>query len=104
MARRGRSQATRKATGQRSDDEASASAGSSDAHTTPTPVVQRFYVRIENLMSQPLEVSLLNEQGSVEGLRLPPRGKSRPVESNRVGTYTRDLERQGRVRIVQDNG
>ena len=106
MARRGRSQTGRTAvrtepvTGSRT----AAVPSESSARTTAPAPVQRFYVTIENLMQQTLEVSVLNEHGSVEGLRLPPRGKSRPVEANRVGSYTRDLETQGRVRIVNVSG
>lgn len=61
---------------------------------------QQFLVVIENLTSQSLEVSVLNEGGAVEGLRLDPRGKSRPVLHSRVGHYTHDLVARGRVQLV----
>lgn len=61
---------------------------------------QQFFVRIQNLMPQPLEVSVLDEGGTVTGLRLEPRGISRPVLVDRVGKRTHDLVAAGRVRIV----
>lgn len=61
---------------------------------------QQFLVVIENVMSQALEVSVLDEGGSVTGLRLEPRGKSRPILVDRVGQRTHDLVAAGRVRIV----
>lgn len=84
-------------------------------HVTPTQVAarapvspaparpasyQQFLVVIENLTSQVLEVSVLNEGGAVEGLRLDPRGKSRPVLHSRVGHYTHELVARGRVQLV----
>jgi len=62
--------------------------------------LQQFSVVIENLMAQALEVSVLDEGGTVTGLRLEPRGKSRPVLVDRVGRRTHDLVAAGRVRIV----
>lgn len=64
---------------------------------------QQFLVRIENMRSQALDVSILDESGAVQGVRLTPRGKSHPIAHDRVGTYTRDLERQGHVRIVPES-
>jgi type II secretory pathway component PulC len=61
---------------------------------------QQFLVRIQNLMPQALEVSVLDEGGTVTGLRLEPRGISRPVLVDRVGKRTHDLVAAGRVRIV----
>jgi hypothetical protein len=61
---------------------------------------QQFLVRIQNLMPQALEVSVLDEGGTVTGLRLEPRGISRPVLVDRVGQRTHDLVAAGRVRIV----
>lgn len=79
--------------------------------TAPAPVAvsttpekpdpqQQFFVRIQNLMPQTLEVSVLDEGGTVTGLRLEPRGISRPVLVDRVGQRTHDLVAAGRVRIV----
>lgn len=82
---------------------AEAPAGPTVVQQAP-PLRQQFFVIIENLMAQALEVSVLNESGSVEGLRLSPRGKSHPIESHRVGTYTQNLVKKGHVRIVQTNG
>ena len=67
----------------------------------PSPHVppQRFLVRIENLTSNMLEVSVLDESGKVEGLSLAPRSISRPIDSRRVGARTHDLVTRGHVRL-----
>ena len=70
--------------------------------TIPQPV-QWFYVRIENLTAQVLNVSVVSDSGATEGLKLLPRGKSRPIQADRVGSYTRDLERAGRVRVIPES-
>ena len=102
MTRRQRSPVKKKATA-RKKPVAEAPAGPTVAQKAP-PLRQQFFVIIENLMAQTLEVSVLDESGSVTGLRLGPRGKSHPIKHDRVGTYTQDLVKQGRVRIVQTNG
>lgn len=87
----------------RKKPEAETTAGPTVAQQAP-PLRQQFFVIIENLMAQALEVSVLDENGSVKGLRLSPRGKSHPIEHDRVGTYTQNLVEKGHVRIVQTNG
>lgn len=68
-----------------------------------TPQRQQFQVRVENMLTQTLTVSILDESGAVQGLQLAPRGKSHPIDHGRVGTYTRDLESRGHVRIVPES-
>ncbi len=67
------------------------------------PSRQRFMVRVENMRAQTLVVSILDESGAVQGVTLTPRGKSHPIEHDRIGTYTLGLERQGHVRIVPES-
>lgn len=102
MTRRQRSPVNKKATA-RKKPVAETTAGPTVVQKAP-PLRQQFFVIIENLMAQALEVSVLNESGSVTGLRLGPRGKSHPIAPDRVGTYTQNLVEKGHVRIVQTNG
>lgn len=74
---------------------------STAAPAAPKPdLQQQFFVVIQNVMAQVLEVSVLDEGGTVTGLRLEPRGKSRPILVDRVGQRTHDLVAAGRARIV----
>jgi hypothetical protein len=71
------------------------------APAAPKPdLQQQFLVVIQNMMTQVLEVSVLDEGGNVTGLRLEPRGKSRPILVDRVGQRTHELVAAGRARIV----
>lgn len=71
---------------------------SKTAVSTPKPVKPR-YVRVENKLRQVLSLSVINDDGQAEELKLAPLATSDPLREDRLTAQVRRLADSGQVRI-----
>ena len=70
--------------------------------TAPVSTPKKFkprYVRVENKLRQVLSLSVINDDGRAEELKLAPLATSEPLREDRLTDQVRRLSDSGRVRI-----
>lgn len=70
----------------------------SSTSATPKPFKPR-YVQVENKLRQALSLSVINDDGQAEELKLAPLAISAPLREDRLTDQIRRLADDGKVRI-----